>query len=172
MFDNFNFEIAKIFKKAEAEMMELRHPYVGSEHLLLAILDNNDNVTKILNKNNINYQDFKNEPFVAKTSMNNLFGDTMTYIEKDIQRLHLSPSSIIMLTEHEDRRAFLAKGSGITLAPMSPTTIPPEGFALIPTGRSAHIVCAWNPDSSKHYLTKAAEFIKERFENAGYFVTE
>lgn len=61
MFDNFNFEIAKIFKKAENEMQELKHPYVGSEHLLLAILSNNDKLTKILNNNNLNYKIFKNE---------------------------------------------------------------------------------------------------------------
>lgn len=61
MFDNFNFEIAKIFKKAESEMQDLRHPYVGSEHLLLALLSNNDKLATILNKNNLSYKVFKNE---------------------------------------------------------------------------------------------------------------
>ena len=61
MFDNFNFEIAKIFKKAEDEMAELRHPYVGSEHLLLAILSCGDNVSKSLNKNGLTYQKFRDE---------------------------------------------------------------------------------------------------------------
>ena len=42
-------------------MQELKHPYVGSEHLLLAILSNNDKLTKILNNNNLNYKIFKNE---------------------------------------------------------------------------------------------------------------
>lgn len=40
----------------------LKHPYVGSEHLLLAILVNDYlDVTKKLNKYNINYNNFKNE---------------------------------------------------------------------------------------------------------------
>lgn len=47
---------------AKKEMSLLKHPYVGTEHLLLAIL-NNDNleVTKILNKYNITYGLFKDE---------------------------------------------------------------------------------------------------------------
>ncbi len=61
MFDNFNFEIAHIFKQAEREMAELRHPYVGSEHLFLAILNNNDKVSKTLNTYGITYNKFKNE---------------------------------------------------------------------------------------------------------------
>ncbi len=61
MFDNFNFEIAHIFKQAEKEMAELRHPYVGSEHLFLAILNNNDKVSKTLNTYGITYNKFKNE---------------------------------------------------------------------------------------------------------------
>ena len=44
------------------EMKMLKHPYVGSEHLLLAILVNDYlDVTKKLNKYNINYNNFKNE---------------------------------------------------------------------------------------------------------------
>lgn len=120
----------------------------------------------------ITYQELQNEPFVAKTSMDNLFGISMTFIDKDIQRLHLSPNSIIMLNASEDRRTFLAKGSGITLVPLSPSSIPPEGFALIPTNRSAHIVCAWNPDSTKHYLRKVADYIQEEFEKKGYLISE
>lgn len=61
MFNNFNFEITKIFKAAEKEMQSLRHPYVGSEHLLLAILKNDDNVTKLLNKYGVTYEVFKKE---------------------------------------------------------------------------------------------------------------
>ena len=61
MFDNFNFEITNIFKKAENEMQELRHPYVGSEHLLLALLNNNDKLTEILNNYGVTYKKIKNE---------------------------------------------------------------------------------------------------------------
>lgn len=38
MFNNFGFIGSKILKDAEEERKLLSHPYVGSEHLLLAIL--------------------------------------------------------------------------------------------------------------------------------------
>ena len=40
--------------------MDLHHPYVGTEHLLLAILKSNDECLKILNKYNITYESFYN----------------------------------------------------------------------------------------------------------------
>ena len=44
MFGQFTEEARKILVNAKEEMMELRHPYVGSEHLLLAILKSKNNV--------------------------------------------------------------------------------------------------------------------------------
>ena len=38
MFNNFGFIGSKILKEAEQERLGLSHPYVGSEHLLLALL--------------------------------------------------------------------------------------------------------------------------------------
>ncbi len=38
MKNNFDLEVKKILKQAENEMFALNHPYVGSEHMLLAIL--------------------------------------------------------------------------------------------------------------------------------------
>ena len=61
MYNNFNYEISKIFKNAENEMLDLKHPYVGSEHLLLSLLNNNDNLSKLLADNNITYKKFKAE---------------------------------------------------------------------------------------------------------------
>ena len=61
MFENFGFEISKLFKEAETIRYDLRHPYVGSEHLLLAVLKNNNEVAKELKKYNINYTNFKKE---------------------------------------------------------------------------------------------------------------
>ncbi len=132
---------------------------VGSLEICLLVAKNNP-----LYHEGAEYMEFRNEPFIAKTSMNNLFGSTMTFIDKDIASLNLSPSSIIMLTANEKRKDHLAKGSGITLAPLSPKTSPPEGFALIPTGRFARIVCAWNKSSPKVYLKKVADHIQKGFE--------
>ena len=49
MDNNYNFKVSKIFKDAEAEMLALHHPYVGSEHLLLSILKNSQEICDIAN---------------------------------------------------------------------------------------------------------------------------
>ena len=51
----------KLIINAKKEMYDLKHPYVGSEHLLLAILHEDLDITKILNDFNINYDNFRNE---------------------------------------------------------------------------------------------------------------
>ena len=61
MYNNFDYRISKIFKMAEEEMLELKHPYVGSEHLLLAILKNNDDFSKKLKEYNLEYKTFKDK---------------------------------------------------------------------------------------------------------------
>ena len=58
----FDEESQKLILNAKKEMYELHHPYVGSEHLMLAILNNrNLEITKILNTYGINYDCFKEE---------------------------------------------------------------------------------------------------------------
>ena len=57
----FDEESQKLIINAKKEMYELRHPYVGSEHLLLAILHSNLDISKRLNKYGINYNDFRNK---------------------------------------------------------------------------------------------------------------
>ncbi|MEG0977401.1 MAG: ATP-dependent Clp protease ATP-binding subunit [Bacilli bacterium] len=61
MFDFFNLEVSKIFKQAEEEMFLLRHPYVGTEHLLLALLKSSEEVQDIFDKYNVTYELFKKE---------------------------------------------------------------------------------------------------------------
>lgn len=61
MNENFNVEICNIFKLAEEERKMLHHPYVGSEHLLLALLKEKDNISKICEENNLTYNIFKQE---------------------------------------------------------------------------------------------------------------
>lgn len=62
MFSKFNEESRKVLVLAKKEMLLLKHAYIGSEHLILAILKNkNYNVCKILNKNKIDYDSFKKE---------------------------------------------------------------------------------------------------------------
>ena len=59
MFNNFTEEARKILVKAKEEMSLLRHPYVGSEHLLLSILKNENNVSKRLKQYGVTYEIFK-----------------------------------------------------------------------------------------------------------------
>ena len=61
MFFNFGLEVSKVLKKAEEERYNLRHPYVGSEHLLLSILKYDKACINILKKYDITYEIFKEE---------------------------------------------------------------------------------------------------------------
>ncbi len=61
MFDNYGIEIAGIFKKAEKLRKSLKHPYVGSEHLLLALLDGENEVSKKLKFYGLTFEIFKSE---------------------------------------------------------------------------------------------------------------
>ena len=60
MFTKFNEETRKALIQSKKEMKKLKHPYVGSEHLLLALLKNkNYSVTTVLNKFDIDYEKFR-----------------------------------------------------------------------------------------------------------------
>lgn len=61
MISNFNEEAQEILNKAKLEMLELRHPYVGTEHLVLSILHSNNEIAKNLEKYNLTYENFKRQ---------------------------------------------------------------------------------------------------------------
>ena len=61
MFNNFGFIGSKILKDAEEERKNLSHPYVGSEHLLLAILKNKGKTKEILEDYGLTYKKFRQE---------------------------------------------------------------------------------------------------------------
>lgn len=61
MFGNFTEEARKILVNAKYEMNLLKHPYVGSEHLLLAILKDKNSVSKKLKTYGLDYDTFKNK---------------------------------------------------------------------------------------------------------------
>lgn len=61
MFSNFSEEARKVLVNAKALMKELKHPYVGSEHLMLAILKEDNQVSKRLKTLGLDYQKFKDE---------------------------------------------------------------------------------------------------------------
>ncbi len=61
MFSNFNEEARVIIVNAKMEMQKLKHPYIGSEHLLLAILKDKNSVSDKLKKYDLTYDRFKKE---------------------------------------------------------------------------------------------------------------
>lgn len=61
MFSNFSEEAQKVLINSKKEMQELKHPYVGSEHLFLALLKLKNESTKKLNEFGITYPKFKDK---------------------------------------------------------------------------------------------------------------
>ena len=61
MFGNFEEEARKVLVNAKKEMYELNHPYVSSEHLLLAILKDDNEISDKLKSFNLDYDRFKEE---------------------------------------------------------------------------------------------------------------
>ena len=62
MFSKFSEGARKVLVGAKKEMSLLKHPYIGTEHLLLAILKDKDNViSKKLSTYNLNYKSFKEQ---------------------------------------------------------------------------------------------------------------
>mgnify|MGYP001397202733 CR=1 FL=1 len=55
----YNKAVIEILKDAENEMLDLHHPYVGTEHLLLSLLKK-DKIKKICYKYNLTYTNFRN----------------------------------------------------------------------------------------------------------------
>ena len=61
MFQNYGYEVASLLKKAENIRFELRHPYVGTEHLLLSLLSEENDVSKLLKEYDLTYESFREE---------------------------------------------------------------------------------------------------------------
>lgn len=61
MFSKFTEECQKVLLNAKKEMQKLKHPYVGSEHLLLSMLSYSNNVSKKLNSVGVDYNRFRNK---------------------------------------------------------------------------------------------------------------
>ena len=61
MFSKFNEETQKVLVEAKKEMFELKHEYVGSEHIFLALLKTNNSFSIHMNKYGIDYYKYKNK---------------------------------------------------------------------------------------------------------------
>ena len=61
MFHNYGYEVTTILKNAEKIRYQLKHPYVGTEHLLLAILKEENEATKVFKEHEVTAESFKEE---------------------------------------------------------------------------------------------------------------
>ena len=61
MFSKFSEDVQKVLINAKKEMLNLKHVYVGSEHIILSILSFDNSFSTFLKKYNINYLDYRNK---------------------------------------------------------------------------------------------------------------
>ncbi len=130
MFSKFSEEAQKTLLLAKNEMTKLNHPYVGSEHLFLAILSNKKQyITNRLKKFGITYDNFKKEiirvvgigsksnnwflytPLLKKIIENAIF-DTK---EKGLKEVGVEQLFLSMLEEGDGVAIRLLIGMGIDL---------------------------------------------------------
>ena len=118
MQEKFSEEARKIIKNAKHEMQELRHPFVGSEHLILSILSNKDSaLTLKLKEYNITYENFKEELINiigVGVSLNSYFIYTpllKRVLETAI--INAKEDNLIEVTEFNLFLAILEEGEGV-----------------------------------------------------------
>ena len=61
MYNSFTEEARKILISAKEEMKNLKHPYIGSEHLLLSILKDDNEISDKLKEYDLTYDRFRKE---------------------------------------------------------------------------------------------------------------
>ena len=81
MIGNFNEEAQTILMNARKEMSDLGHPYIGTEHLLLSILNSDSNISDRLKSYGLNYNNFKDIHFSLSTT---------EILYEQYQKIHLS----------------------------------------------------------------------------------
>lgn len=119
MNENFNIEVCNVFKIAEEERQSLHHPYVGSEHLLLALLKNSENIKNIAANFNLTYENFKNELIrVIGTAKKNIEVNLYTPLLKKIINSSLEETKEKNKKEVTKEQLFLSiidEGEGVAI---------------------------------------------------------
>lgn len=114
---------------------------------------------------NVSWEAFRNEPFLAGSPIEKMFDGTQDYIERDIEYMELTPSKVILKTSLNEVEKGAALQEGIVMASYADVQFAPKNLAAVPTGKTAKIICAWRADSSKKILPKAAKGLKAFYEN-------
>ena len=118
MFSQFSEEAQKILVLAKKEMSDLRHPYVGSEHLLLALLKQESNISKILKKYNIDYLGFRKKiiEVIGTGSKKSEWFLYTPLLKRVIQNaIEYSRESNDEVTSEHLFRALLTEGEGVAI---------------------------------------------------------
>ena len=111
-----NNEINDLLKIAETERVKLKHPYVGSEHLFLALLKGDNSLTTYLNSYGVSYNAFKQEliDIVGKCKKENPVNLYTPLLRKIIRRYeNLSHKSSDI--EEDIFLSILDEGEGIAI---------------------------------------------------------
>lgn len=87
MIEKYNKEVCELFKQAEKERASLNHEFVGTEHLLLAILKNNATLEKSVQKYHLSYEGLLKEmqrtlPQTNKKVISNIYTPLLKNIIK------------------------------------------------------------------------------------------
>lgn len=77
MFENFDIAVCEVFKEAENQKNILHHEFVGTEHLLLAILKKDASIAKKVSNFNLSYDSFYNE---VKSNLGGIYKKSKTNI--------------------------------------------------------------------------------------------
>ena len=98
MIGNFNDEAQTVLINAKNEMIELGHPYIGTEHLLLAILNSDTNISNRLNGYGLMYNNFKDELCKIVLRIKRMkFFYILLYLERLFKMLLLIVKKIMMV---------------------------------------------------------------------------
>ena len=116
MYNNYSLEVKRIFKDAEKKAMDLNHPYIGTEHLLLSLINNDDKIKKILLKYDLTYDEFLDELLLAVgTNENKKCTCIYTPLLKRVIKTADEISKNKMMEPMHLLEAILEEGEGIAI---------------------------------------------------------
>ena len=119
MLGNFSDSAQLVLLGARDEMLDLNHPYVGTEHLVLSILKNEDDMARRLANYHLTYDNFKKEilKIIGKGSKKSEFFLNTPLLKKVIENALLDAKDNnhgIVMTEHLFS-SLLEEGEGIAI---------------------------------------------------------
>ena len=116
MYNNYSLEVKRIFKDAEKKAMDLNHPYIGTEHLLLSLINNDDKIKKTLLKYDLTYDEFLAELLLAVgTNENKKCTCIYTPLLKRVIKTADEISKNKMMEPMHLLEAILEEGEGIAI---------------------------------------------------------